>query len=217
MRRLGRIVGVLAVWCSMAGAVVGFFLPWATLDVKYRELAAPLDRVTQGTPLEGVADTLTKGLGRVVVKVKRGAETVTGQLPDLNTLPRQVSGFDVPLLANRQDSQIVLALAEMLTSERQLGAKSYAVYVIPGLAVLLGLVVTAACRVRVTCLAAGVVGLAVAGVACWKLLTANTQTLLVAITIGQGLWLSVWAYAGLGVSAVALALLAGPRGAARAP
>lgn len=213
MRTLGRMVVVLAVWCSMAGAVVGFFLPWATLDVKYRDLAAPLDRAIQGTPLEGVAGTLTKGLGRVVVKVKRGAETVTGQLPDLATIPREVRGFDVPRLANRQDSQIVLALAEMLTGERQLGAKSYAVYAVPGLALLLGLVMTAACRVRTACLAAGVAGLAVAGIGLWKLLTTNTQTLLVAITIGPGLWLSVWAYAGLGVSAVALAWLAQPRAA----
>ena len=42
---------------------------------------------------------------------------------------------------------------------------------------------------------------AVAGVGFWKLLTTNTQSLMVAITIGPGLWLSLWAYVGVACAA----------------
>ena len=184
------------VWLSVVAAVVGFVLPWATLDVKATRLVGRATQLVEGAPL-----------GNVVIQLKRGAETVTGKLPDLSQIPTQVNGPQIPQLVNRQDAQVVLALTEMLTGERQVGAKSYVVYLVPGLAILCGILVTLASRVRVACLLVGVVCVTVAGVGLWKLLTAKMETLLVAITIGQGLWLSLWAYVGLGVFAMVLALL----------
>lgn len=196
------------VWLSVVAAVVGFVLPWATLDVKATRVVGGATQLIEGAPLEAVTGNLAKKLGNVVIQVKRGAETVTGKLPDLSQIPTHVNGPQIPQLVNRQDAQVVLALAEMLTGERQVGAKSYVVYLVPGLAILCGILVTLASRVRVACLLVGVVCVTVAGVGFWKLLTAKTETLLVAITIGQGLWLSLWAYVGLGVFAMVLALLA---------
>ena len=195
------------VWLSVAAAIVGFVLPWATVDVKYRGITEQFDQVTRGTPLEQLAGKLTKELGRVAITVKRGAETVTGELPDLSEIPTQVSGAQVPQLANRQDVQVVLALTEMLTGQRELGAKSHAVYLLPGLALVCGLLVTIARRVRLVCAPVGIVCLVVAGGGFWKLLTTKTETLLVAITIEQGLWLSLWAYVGIGLAALVLAAL----------
>jgi len=57
----------------------------------------------------------------------------------------------------------------------------------------------------------GIVCLVVAGGGFWKLLTTKTETLLVAITIEQGLWLSLWAYVGIGLAALVLAALARSR------
>ncbi len=217
MRRMVIAVCLGMSWISAALAITGFFLPWATLDVKASRLAGqlgqvagPVGQVTQDTPLQGLASSLRKHVGKVVIHVKRGAEVVTGELPDLSTIPTQVSGVEIPRLANRHDVQVVVALAEMLAGQRDVGKKSYAVYLLPGLALVCGILMTLARRVRLVCSVVGVVCLGVAGVGCWKLLTTNTETLLVSITIGQGLWLSLWAYAGLGLSALALAML-GPR------
>lgn len=206
MSRLLR-VGLLGLaWLSVGAALVGFVLPWAMLEVEY----------VQGTALEELAGKLGQELGRVVVSVKRGAETVTGELPDLSQIADEVSGIQIPQLANRKDAKVVLALAEMLTGphtkifgvgagQRELGAKSYAVYLVPGLALLCGLLLTGAGRARAVCLLLAFLCFGIAGAGFWKLLTTKTDTLLVGIVIGQGLWMSLWAYVGLGVAAMGLA------------
>jgi len=200
-------------WGGVAAALRGFVLPWALLDLRVEQLPDKVTRaagrVTAGTPLEGVAGELTQGVDRVVATVTRGARTVTGQLPTLTDIPKQVSGLEIPRLAHRQDAQVALALAELLTGERDLGKKIYVVYLVPGLALLLALLVTLAGRLRVVCGIAAVLALAIAGMGCWKLATVNPSTLLVAITIGTGLWMSLWAYAGIGLGALLLAVVGG--------
>lgn len=202
------------VWLSVVAAVVGFLLPWATLDVQSARLAGQLGQVAQGTPLEALAGTLRKRVGTVVIQLKRGTETFTGQLPDLSQIPTHVNGPQIPQFVNRRDAQVVMALAEMLTGQRQLGAKSYAVYLLPGLAILCGVLLTLTRRVRLVCLLVALACWGIAGVGCWKLLTTKTETLLVAITIGRGLWLSLWAYVGIGMAALALAIVGPSRPAA---
>jgi len=204
MRRVIGLGSIGLVWLSAAAAVRGFFLPWATLDVKQPAIPGQISQVAQGTPRDELAGRLTERIGRVAIQVKRGAETVTGELPDLSKIPTQVSGVEIPQLANRQDVQVVLVLAEMLTGQRKLGAKSYAVYLLPGLALVCALLVTFTRRMGIL---VGIVCLPVAGIGFWKLLTTETGTPLVSITIGQGLWLSLGSYVGLGLAAIVLACL----------
>lgn len=197
-------------WASAILAVVAFFLPWAHIDVSEPELVHQVRRTVQE---QGLMDTLSKKIGRVAVTVRRGAETFTGELPSLSDLPRQVSGIQIPQLANQQHSQVVIALVELFTNTRQhIGLKSYAVYLVPGLACLAALLLTLFRPRPVTMAVVGLVCAAIAGVGFWKLLTTNTRTLFVAITIGRGLWLSLWAYVGL-AAAAGLSLIARPRSA----
>ena len=198
-------------WASAILAVVAFFLPWAHIDVSEPELVHQVRRTVQE---QGLMDTLSKKIGRVAVTVRRGAETFTGELPSLSDLPRQVSGIQIPQLANQQHSQVVIALVELFTNTRQhIGLKSYAVYLVPGLALLCGVVFTCWSR-RAVAVSGGIALLCagIAGAGFWKLLTTNTRTLFVAITIGRGLWLSLWAYVGL-AAAAGLSLIARPRSA----
>ena len=189
-----RVVLVCA-WLSISATVVGFFLPWARIDV--RESASLRDTV----------GGLTKGLGRVTVKIRRGTETIAGDLPSLSDIPKQVSGAQIPQMANEERAQVTMALVELFTQTRQhLGAKSYAVYLVPGITVLCGVLLAFLNdQLAVT---AGIAGCcaAIAGFGSWKLLTTNTQTLFVAITIGEGLWLSLWGYVGLAIAATGLSV-----------
>ena len=99
------------------------------------------------------------------------------------------------------------ALIELLMNERQhMGAKSYAVYLLPGMALACALLLTFLGTRRVVTIGAAVLCGMIAGVGFWKLLTTNTQTLFIAITIGPGLWLSLWAYAALALAATALSV-----------
>jgi hypothetical protein len=195
-------------WLSVTGALVGFFLPWAHISLREPELARQVQHAVEG---QGLLGDLTEALGRVTVQVRRGAQTITGELPTLSEIPKQVSGVEVPRLANQKNAQVAAALFELLTNTRQrLGAKSYAVYLVPGVALLCGLLLSLLGSRRPVALGIAVVCAGVAGLGFWKLLTTNTQALFAAITIGRGLWLSLWAYAGLAVSAL-LMMVAGSR------
>lgn len=201
MHRLVRVLTVAA----MAAGVVGFFLPWALIELREPALAKSLREVVD-------REGLLKDLGRVAVEIRRGTERITGELPDLADLPRQVSGFEIPWMANQPRAQLTMALLELLTNRRErLGAKSYAVYFVPGLAALCGLLLLALGRRRAVAVAVAVGCAAIAMLGGWKLCTTDTQALVVAITIGPGLWLSLAAYAGLALSAVLFAIAARPR------
>ena len=202
MMRWG-IVGL--VWVSVAAAIAGFFLPWAHIDLREPQLVKQL---RQASPFGDTIGGLTKDLRRIAVKIRRGTETITGDLPSLADIPKHVSGADIPRLANQQNAQVAIALAELLTRSRQpIGQQSYAVYLVPGLALLCGLLLTFLHRVPAVAAATALLCATVAGAGFWKLLTTNTATLLVAITIGRGLWLSLWAYAALALCSVLLLLI----------
>ena len=193
-------------WLSVAVTVVSFFLPWATIDVREPGLSRQMRQMVQE---QGLVKGLTEKLGRVTVQVRQGAKTISGELPQLSDIPHRVSGVHIPRLANQKNAQVVTALFEMVTNTRQeIGLKSYAVYLVPGVAIVFGLLLTFA-AMRPVALGIAAASAAIAAAGFWKLLTTNTQALFVAITIGPGLWLSLWAYVALSLSAI-LAALAKP-------
>ena len=204
-----RAVGIVAIWASVGLAIHGLFLPWAMIDMRQPAALKSLQGATRSlrdaSPLGETVKGLTHDLHHIVVKVRRGAETVTGTLgvSSLPELPSQVTGAHIPQMANQEHAKVVMALVELFTHRPQdLGRKSYAVYLVPGLALFCGLLLTVLGRRWIVSLAVALLCGAVAAVACWKLLTVNTHTLLVAIQIGRGLWQSVWAYVGLTLCAL---------------
>jgi len=197
-----RAACLVLAWGSAAIGVIGFYQPWAMIDVRQPRIIKQL-RDTAG--LSETVQGLTRDVSRIAVEIRRGAETVTGELPSLSDIPKTISGDQIPRLADNSKAQIVVAVIELLTNTRQdVQWKSRLVYLVPGAAIL--------CAILLTLLGgwpwlAGMVGMfcaAIAALGYWKLTTTNTNTLLMAITIGKGLWFSVWAYAGLAASALAL-------------
>jgi len=193
-------------WVSVVAAVAAFFLPWARIDLREPGLMRQVRETVEAVPGQGLLDGLTERVGRVAVEIRRGAETVTGELPSLAEIPKEVSGAQIPQVVTQRHAKVATALLELFTNERQhLEAKRYAVYLVPGVALLCGLVLT--CLGGMAAVALGVAALCagIAGIGFWKLLTTDTQALFIAITIGPGLWLSLWAYVGLAVSALLFA------------
>ena len=183
------------VWVSVSASVVGFFLPWARIDL--RESGA-VQRLRDTAPL----NSATRDAYRITVTIRQGARTLTGDLPSLADLPRHVSGVQIPQVANQEHAQLAIALLELLTNTQQrIGLKSYAVYLVPVGALLSGLLLTCLGRRKIVTMATAILCAGIAGVGFWKLLTTNTHTLFIAITIGPGLWLSLWAYVGLAAAA----------------
>ena len=202
-----RMWWLVGMWMSVAGVVVSFFLPWVHIDVTAKDLRQAVSQATAGTPLEGLSGLMGKHVRRVVVSVKHGAETVTGELPDFSKIPPRISGFEVPRLVNRTDTKAAIVVAELLSGQQELGAKSYAVYLLPGVAVLIGWLLSIGTlpNPRAIGVTAGVLCLVLALAGTWKLLTTKMDTLVLSARIGVGLWVSLGSYAGLGLSSLALA------------
>ncbi len=180
-------------WLSAMASVVGFVQPWAFIDAREPGVTRSL---RSAAPAE---------VGRVVLKIQRGAETLTGELPALADLPRQVSGIQIPRMARDTRAQVAVAVLELLTKTRQhLGAKSDLVYLVPGVA-LSGAAVLTTVSAPGVALGVGLFSAAIAGIGFWQVMTARTESLFVAIRIGPGLWLSLWAYVGLAASAAGVA------------
>lgn len=205
---MARVTLVL-VWVSVAMAGAGFFLPWAKIDLREPGLAKELRAASPGRDLLG---GVTKRLGRITIKIRRGTDTITGELPSLGDIPTQVSGFQIPQLVHQHDAQVAEALWELLANERQrLGAKSYTVYLVPTLALCCGLALSWLAGNAPVAVGVAVLCGSVAGAGFWKLLTTNTPARFIAITVGPGLWLSLWGYIGLAVSALLCAVRARSR------
>ena len=194
-----RIIILGVAWASVAATGIGFVLPWARIDLREPTL---VKQVRGNLPASDTLSGLTKDLGRITAKITRGAQTITSDLPTLADIPKEVSGIQIPTLANQKNAQTALALMELFTGKQeQIGLKSYAVYLLPGIALVCGLLMTFIGGQRLVPWGVALLCAAIAGVGFWKLLTTNTQALLVAITIGPGLWLSLWAYVGLACAA----------------
>ncbi len=201
MRRV--VIGIA--WLSAGVAVAAFVMPWAMIDVREPGL---MKQLRESSPARDTFSGLTKDLGRITATVRRGTETITGTLPSLADIPRQVSGIQIPQMVNQHNAQVAVALIELFTRQRQdLGWKSYAVYLVPGIALFCGLLITVLTYRKPVVIGCALVCAAIAGVGFWKLLTTNTQALFIAITIGRGLWLSLWAYVGLAAAAVLATLV----------
>ena len=206
MKKFRPAMLVVAWGCAVL-AVCAFTMPWVHLDVHEPTM---LKQVRQAVPLQGTLKGLTHGLSRIAVKIKRGAETVTGDinLGSLQNLPREITGAQIPQLANSSQAQLALVVMQMMTgTASDIGRQSYAVYLLPGLAVLAALLLTMLGRWRIAALSVAIVCALIAAVGFWNTLTAHTTTAFVTMRIGQGVWLSLWAYVGVALAAAGLAIM----------
>jgi len=197
--RGAKWIGLLVGWVGVVATVAGFWMPWARIDLREPELVA---RAAETAGVQGTLSDLQRGLGRIAVTIRRGAETITGDLPSLADIPKEVSGAQIPQMANQEKAKVAVALVELFTHTRQqIGMKSYAVYLVPGLALFGALLLTFLGARRPIVWGVGLVCGGIAAVGFWKLSTMHAETQLVAITIGPGLWLSLWGYVGLALAA----------------
>jgi len=185
-----------AIWLCVAATIAGFFLPWARVDLRQPEMVQRLMASGEG---QAATEKLGEGVNKLFGAIKRTTESVTGALP--GDVPKEVTGFDIPRIANQRNAKIAQALLEIFMGKQQhIGAKSYAVYLLPGLALISGMLLTWLRARRPVVLATSLVCLLIAVIGFWKLLTTNTTALLIAVVIGPGLWVSLSAYLGLAVA-----------------
>ena len=179
------------VWLCVAAAVAGFFLPWVRMDIGTSKSSKQLESAARTS----LGKTFKVGGSKEPSWIRHRATRTA-------TLPTRISGFQIPVLANRKNAKVVTDLVKLFTKrDEHLGFKSYAVYGLPGLAVVCGLLLSWGGRRRLLVAGVAVLCAAVAGGGCWTLLTTDTRAAC-GVAIGAGLWLSLWAYAGLAATLI---------------
>ena len=104
-----------------------------------------------------------------------------------------ISGFDVPRLANSDESRLILTVAKIFKPDvKDIDKKSYLIWIIPLLAVAIFLVN----------MVFGVIGVAIFAVTVFKLKTTDLDKVVLQIKIGVGLWLILWSYLGIGIASI---------------
>ncbi|PIQ83156.1 MAG: hypothetical protein COV75_09090 [Candidatus Omnitrophica bacterium CG11_big_fil_rev_8_21_14_0_20_63_9] len=177
------------IWSCVAAILIGFFLPWAKAELREPKLFGKIS--------SGMKRSLNQSAGRSARKAGSTPKT-----SGLATIPTKMSGFQIPILANRHQAKTALALVKVFTKKDEyLEAKSWGVYVVPALALLCGWLMTIYQQKRPILLAVGVVCAAIAVGGTWRLLTLDTKSML-GIGICSGLWLTLAGYAGLAGAAL---------------
>lgn len=185
----------VVVWLSVAVAIMAFFLPWAKVEL------------IKDTQLEQqVAAGFKRAAGKTF-KARKPTESWTRRKRSgVPIIPTRVSGFQVPILANRKNVKVAADLVALFTKKRDahIGLKSYAVYLVPGIALLAGMLLTVWGASRPVVIGLGILCTAVAVAGCWTILTTDLKAM--SLRIEWGLWMSLLAYVGLAFAALVSSL-----------
>ena len=112
--------------------------------------------------------------------------------------------FEVPIMANGDDSRLIISIVKIFKpSVGDIHIKSWGVWGIPFLAVIMAFALSAlkgASWKKWLCLAFGIIGCAIFAVGAFKIKTTDLDKLILQITMGPGLWITLWAYLGIGLA-----------------
>ena len=163
--------------------VISFFLPWAQANVSATGVSKSLTSSLQGTPFAG----------KVVGKLNEATDAI-GSMGDI-TLKTRVSGYSIPIMVNQKSSKIALSLAQiMFKNVDGLDVKSYAVYLLPILAVICGFLSILGLKNKLSIIVMILAGGVISIVGLYNLYTVDMQSVAVKITIMNGLWYTMYGF-----------------------
>ncbi len=186
----------LLVWSCVALAAAGFVSPWVHIDL------------IKETDLER---SITRSAKRAFGKTFGGSGTSENfwaqkTRRQSGLVPTRVSGIRIPWLANRNQTKVMVGLARVFLKDadkqeiEQIGWKSYGVWLVPGLAALCALLLTAFAARPPVVISLGALCAAVAAIGAFQLVTVELPKGS-GMSFGTGLWMSLAAYAGLAAAA----------------
>jgi hypothetical protein len=111
-----------------------------------------------------------------------------------------ISGFDVPIMANGPDSRFALAVIKIFNpSVKDADKKSWLIWGVPIFGVMLALASVFFGKFKWLRIAIAVICVAIFAVAVFKIKTTDMNKLVLNVKIAHGLWLTLWGYFGIGI------------------
>ena len=166
-------------------AVIAFFLPWVRL-----ETTQATNIFSQGLALASV------GAGPVgfISGLFSGGKHGLGQ---------NISAYQVPILANSNESTLIISLMQIfMPNVRDADKKSYFLWAIPLLAVVIAAAGFFLGGNKWFNLAVGMIGIVIFSVVTYKVKSVDLDKMVMKVSTGPGLWLTLWAYFGMGIVSV---------------
>lgn len=115
-----------------------------------------------------------------------------------------ISAYQVPIMANDQDARLMISIIKIFNPKvENADKKSYLIWSIPALAALILLVSLLYGRNKWVNLIFGAIGCLIFFAAVYKIKTTNMDKLVLKVTTEPGLWLTLWAYLGIGIVGLA--------------
>ena len=200
----------LIIQASMAVAAVSFFLPWVQLlppgtkkiPVKPAKKEKPLDPAFKGRTKSAVSD-FNRGIASIGISVHKSV---------------QLSGFQIPKVANSEAAKAVFQLAELFQKKksdfrdqlRQAGPRAYAVYLVPLVHLMFGIILLRQPGIRWLTGVVGFIAFIIPLIGFWQVAKALAQSNGLVAT-EYGLRLSLLAYLGLTYAAAQILRQSRPR------
>lgn len=125
------------------------------------------------------------------------SEILTGEE---RRVSQTVSAYQVPRLANTKDTRLAISVIKIMNpGVKDADKKSFLVWVVPLLAVTILALSILFKNNKWLHLACALIGILIFSIGVYRIKSANLSQALLNIAIGPGLWLTLWAYLGLGL------------------
>lgn len=163
--------------------IVAFFMPWATVATSVTGISKGLTGALSGTPVAG----------KIVGDIEKATDVI-GQLGDVS-IKSTVSGYQVPILVNDDTSKVAISLAQMFFKDAQdLDKKSYLVYLLPILGIMCAGLAILGRGNKISIILMILLSGGVAGAGLYHLYTMDISSLVVKISIKNGLWYTMYSF-----------------------
>ena len=141
-----------------------------------------------------------------------------GKVTEMLTGKRQdkidaISAYSVPVMANSDESRLMISIIKIFNPKIQnADKKSYLIWSVPILAIIILILNLVIGGNKWLHLAVGIIGVVIFVFAVYKIKTTDLDKLVLQVTMGPGLWLTLWSYLGIGaVSILNFVQLAGKK------
>lgn len=112
-----------------------------------------------------------------------------------------ISGFQVPILANGEESRLMISIIKIFQpSVTDADKKSYLIWGVPLLSVLLFGISNAFNKKRWVHLSIALIGIAIFAVGVFKITTTDMDKVIIQVNMALGLWLTLCGYLTLGLT-----------------
>jgi len=112
----------------------------------------------------------------------------------------RISGFTIPILANSQDARFAISVIKIFSPKvTNLDKKIWLIWIVPLFAVVIFLLSLSLGKSRLFNLLICLIGVMIFVVGFYKIKTTDLDKLVLNAKIGQGIWLTLWGYLGLGL------------------